>query len=60
VRERRDFTIFIFYLYCRITCITGVKQGGVVSAKVFIEFAHRVGDRIESEDKFDFVVSCIT
>jgi hypothetical protein len=31
-----------------------------VSAKVFIDFAHLVGDRIESEDKFDFVVSFIT
>jgi hypothetical protein len=48
----------IFYHYCRITCITGVRQGSVVSAKVFIDFAHRE-DRIESGDYFEFVVSFI-
>ena len=47
----------IFYLYCRLTCITGAKQGSIVSDKVFITFAHRQGERIQSEDDFEFVVS---
>ena len=62
-REReggRDlyYTYCTFYLYCRITCVTGVKQGSIVSDKVFVTFAHRPpDDRIESEDNFEFVVS---
>ena len=58
-REReREIHIYhtIFFLYCRITCVTGVKQGSVVSDKVFIMFTHR-SDRIESEENFEFVVS---
>ena len=54
--EKGIIFISIFYLYCRITCITGEKQGSVVSDKVFITFAHRQGERIQSEDNFDFVV----
>ena len=37
-------------------CTTGVKEGSVVSDKVFIQFAHHP-DVIQSEENFEFVVS---
>ena len=42
--------------YCRVTCTTGVKEGSVVSDKVFIQFAHH-SDVVQSEENFEFVVS---
>ena len=53
--ERDD----IFVISCRITCITGEKEGSDISDKVSIYFTHLPDTAIRSAESFTFVVSSL-